>query len=71
MYSLAMLIEIKSALELRIVQVGAQPMPAEPSVTQAALALTDVLIGNYLFGSAPAPTPVSGDTPTPVEATER
>jgi hypothetical protein len=68
MYSLAMLIEIKSALELRIAQIGAQPMPAEPSVVQAALALTDVLIGNHLFGSVSAAA--SADTLDTGPATE-
>ena len=69
MYSLAMLIEIKSALESRLAQVGVQSLPAGQSVVHAALGLTNVLIVNHLFGAAPAP--VSGDTHTTIEASER
>lgn len=68
MYSLAMLIQIKIALEGRIGQVGEHIAPAERVVAQAALELTTVLIGNHLFGTTV--TPLSGDTHATVGTTE-
>ena len=68
MYSLAMLLQIKSALEGRIELSGEHVAPAERSVSQAALGLTNVLIVNSLFASS---TPIElGSTDVHNDAAE-